>query len=408
MTARLLPAAALGALAAAAAAAAGAPPPTADEPVVAVRAGSVFTGREVLSPGVVVLEKGKVVSVSKEPPAGLRGRVLDLPAGWVTPGWVDAASTAGIAVARDEYTREVTPALRPLRAFDPAAREVRRGLASGVTALFLGPGNANVVGGIASVVKTAPGADGGARVVKADAALKIAFGYDPSSGNYPARGIPSSIYARRPTTRMGVLAVLRDAWLLGRLAGEDAADPDRAVVARAAAGALPVRAHARHAEDLRTVLRLREEMGIRPVIEGVTEGWRVAESLARSGIGCVVGPLSWPESGRGPEGTDPALDNAGILHRAGVPLALTAGGDPAGLRDQAALAVRYGLPRDSALRAVTLAAAEQSGAADRIGSLAPGRDADLVLFDGDPLEPSSRVRWVLVDGEVVFDAGRPE
>jgi imidazolonepropionase-like amidohydrolase len=376
--------------------------PGASDPPVAVRAGTVFTGAGTLSPGVVVIERGKVVSVGRSLPASATGRVVDLPGGWVTPGWVDAASTAGLPEA-DEFTREVTPSLRPLAVFDPSAREVRRALAAGVTSLFLEPGSANVVGGLASVVKTAPGGDGGTRVVKADAALKIAFGYDPTSGNFPARGIPANIYARRPTTRMGVLAVLRDAWLLGRLAGEGAEDPGRAAVARAAAGALPVRVHARHAEDLRALLRLREEMGIRPVVEGATEGWRVAEPLSKAGLGCVVGPIAWPVSGRGPEGTEPALDNAGILHRAGVALALTAGGDPANLRDQAALAVRYGLPRDAALRAVTGVAAAHAGAGDRVGTLAAGRDADLVLFTGDPLEPASRVRMVIVDGEVAYD-----
>jgi imidazolonepropionase-like amidohydrolase len=273
-----------------------------------------------------------------------------------------------------------------------------------VTTLFLGPGTANVVGGVASVVKTAPGPGGAARVVRAEAALKVSFGYDPVAGNFPARGIPSSIYARRPTTRMGVLAVLRDAWLLARLAGPDAREADLAALARAAAGEIPVRVHARHAEDLRTVLRLREDLGVHPVIEGATEGYLLAARLAEARVACVLGPLSWPVSGRGPESTEPALDNAGALHRAGVPLALSAGADAAGLRDQAALAVRYGLPREEALRAVTSRAAALAGAGDRAGVLAAGRDGDLVVFDGDPLEPSTRVRLVLVDGEAVFGA----
>jgi imidazolonepropionase-like amidohydrolase len=101
-------------------------------------------------------------------------------------------------------------------------------------------------------------------------------------------------------------------------------------------------------------------------------------------------------SGRGPESTDPALDNAGVLHRAGVPVALSAGAEPARLRDQAALAVRYGLPRESALQAVTGLAAVLAGAQERVGRL--------VVFDGDPLEPSTRVRLVIVDGETAFEA----
>jgi imidazolonepropionase-like amidohydrolase len=351
---------------------------------------------------VVVLEKGKVASVGKALPAGLpRDAVADFPDAWATPGWVDASSRSGLAGADDEMTRETTPCVRPLRAFDPASRDARRALDGGVTSIFLSPAGANVVGGIASVVKTAPGPAGAARVVREVAALKISLGSDPSAGNFPARGVPSSIYARRPTTRMGVLAVLRDAWLLGRAAGPASADADLAAMGRAAAGEVPVRALARTEEDLRTLLRAAKDLGFSPVAEGAAEGYLLAEDLAKAGLGCVVGPLGHPVSGRGPDGTEPALGNAAALHGAGVRIALTAGGDASGLRDQAILAARFGLPREAALRAVTAAAAELSGAGDRVGSLAPGRDGDLVLFDGDPLEASSRVRLVLVDGEAV-------
>ena len=387
-------------------AAAGAGPAEAGAPgaVSAVRVGRLFTGTETLTPGVVVIAGGRVVSVGRDlPPSVGAGRVVDLPGAFSTPGWIDAASTTGLAGADAEMTREVTPCVRALRAFDPASRGARRALSSGVTSLFLAPGGANVVGGIASVVKTSPGPGGRPRTVREEAALKIAFGAEPSGGNFPAHGIPANIYARRPTTRMGVLAVLRDAWILGRLAGPGSPDADLAAMARAAAGEIPVRALARHAEDLRTVLRVKEDLGISPVVEGVSEGYLVADRLAGAGLGCVVGPLQHPVSGRGPEGTDPAMDNAGALHRAGVRIALTAGGDAAGLRDQAAMAARCGLPRDAALSAVTAAAAELSGVADRVGTLAKGKDADLVVFDGDPLETSSRVRLVVVDGEVVFE-----
>jgi imidazolonepropionase-like amidohydrolase len=366
--------------------------------------GRLFTGKEVLSPGWVVLSGGKVVSAGKDPPASPPpGRRVDLPGAWATPGWIDAASTTGLAGGDSEMTREVTPCVRALRAFDPRARETRRALRAGVTTLFLEPGSANVVGGIASLVKTCPAAAGGPRVLRESAALRLAFGSDPSAGNYPAHGIPTSIYARRPTTRMGVLAVLRDAWLLGRAAGASAEDADLAAMARAAAGEIPVRAFARTEEDLRTVLRVKDDLGFAPVVEGVSEGYKVADRLAKAGIACVVGPLAYPVGGRGPEWTDPALDDAGALLRAGLRIALTAGGDAAGLRDQAAMAVRWGLPRDAALKAVTSEAAALCGVADRVGTLEKGRDADLVVFDGDPLEPSSRVLLVLVDGEAAFE-----
>jgi imidazolonepropionase-like amidohydrolase len=261
-----------------------------------------------------------------------------------------------------------------------------------------------VVGGIAAVVKTAPGPSGAAAVVRDAAALKIALGQDPSTGNFPARGIPFSIYGRRPTTRMGVLAVLRDAWNLGRAAGPDAADADLAALARAAAGQIPVRAHARTEEDIGTLLRVAGEWGFAPVLEGGEEAWMGPERLKKAGVGCVLGPAAWPVGGRGPEGTDGALRNAAILHGAGVAVALGSGGDPARLREQAILAARLGLPREAALRGVTAAAADLCGAGERLGRLAAGRDGDLVVFDGDPLEPATRVLLVVVDGTVAHEA----
>lgn len=379
--------------------------PPAKEPVSLVRVGRLFTGKETLAPGWVTFEKGKVVAVGKDAPATPPpGRRIDLPEAWAMPGLVEAASTGGIAGGDSEQTREVAPCVRPLRAFDPRSLEVRRALRSGVTTLFLEPGNLCVVGGIASLVKTAPGPAGAPRVLRETAALKIALGSEPSSGNFPARGIPQSIYARRPTTRMGVLAVLRDAWILGRAAGPDAADADLAAVARVAAGEIPVRALARTEEDLLTAIRVKEDLGFLPVIEGATEGYRVADRIAKAGASCVVGPIAYPVGGRGPENTDPAMDNPGALLRAGVRVALASGGDGSGLRDQAALAVRWGFPREAALRGVTSEAAALCGAGDRVGTLAKGMDADLVVFDGDPLEPASRVRLVVVDGEAVYEA----
>lgn len=384
---------------------AGAPPASAPPgaALAALRVGRLWTGTEWLSPGAVLLSGGRILSAGKEAAAPGAGRVVDLPGAWATPGWVDAASTTGIAGADAEFTRETTPCVRPLRAFDPGSREARAALAAGVTSLFLEPGGANVVGGVASVVKTAPGPSGASLVVKEEAALKAVMGDDPSSGNHPARGIPTTIYARRPTTRMGVLAVFRDAWILGRMAGEEAADADAAAMARAAAGGIPLRVQARTAEDLRMVLRLEGDLGFHAVLEDVSEGWLLAEDLAKAKSDCVLAPVVWPVNGRGWRGSDPALGNAAALHRAGVRVALSGGGNAAALRDQAALAVRYGLPREAALEAVTSRAALLSGAADRVGSLRPGMDGDLVVFDGDPLEPSSRVLLVVVDGRAVLD-----
>jgi imidazolonepropionase-like amidohydrolase len=380
-------------------------------PVLALRAGEVHTvSGSRLENAVVLVRDGKIAEVG----TGLRvpGGARVLEGASLTPGLVDADSRAGLETGGrgNEESSEITPALRVLDVLDPKSRALERLARQGVTAVFLSPDTRNVIGGLGAVVKTA-GEPVAARVVKAAGALRATMGDDPSRGNIPLRfGTPTNFYFRRPTTRMGVVWLFRKSFFDAaeyRKRGRDAPrDENLEVLAEVLDGKRPLRIAARRSNDLRTAMRLAEEFGFAIQVDGAEEGYRCAEDLKRRGIPVVAGPIEIAPTSfsRRAEIEEPCLGNAAILEKAGVLLALTAN-DRAGeeaLPGQAIFAARYGLPFDAALAAVTLNPAKILGVEARLGSIEPGKDADLVLWSGAPLK--SRPLAVLIDGRVVYDA----
>jgi imidazolonepropionase-like amidohydrolase len=311
------------------------------------------------------------------------------------PGLVDLRTRAGLPDNPTEESKEVIPSLSPLDLADPTAIDWLRALMGGVTTAALVPGDRAVVGGTVAVVKTDRSLPHPVRVLRRTAALKAALGREPTWDNRPVRsGPPRNFYYRRPNDRMGVMATLRAAFRAGE--GE---------IGRALGGGLPVWFTARQELDLRAAVRLGREFGLRVVLLDAAEGYKVAGQLAEAGTPVILGPFyNWPrEAFEWREGRDLRWNNAGILHAAGVEVALSSGGDrPDSLREAAVMAHRYGLPREAALAAVTGTPARLLGVANRVGDLAPGRDADLVVLSGDPLEAATRVEAVVVEGRVVW------
>ena len=147
--------------------------------------------------------------------------------------------------------------------------------------------------------------------------------------------------------------------------------------------------------DITAALRLRSEHPINLAIAGGQEAYKVREELAAAKVPVLLAPLTGA-AGNGPEATEIILNLAGTLHDAGIPIALTGGK----LLDQARLAARFGLPKDAALAAITAAPAKLLGLDSRLGTIAAGRDADLVALSGDPFELTSKVRWTMIDGVI--------
>jgi imidazolonepropionase-like amidohydrolase len=218
-----------------------------------------------------------------------------------------------------------------------------------------------------------------------------------------------------PSTRLGVAAVIRDAfrkaqdYQLKRERAAEKGDPferdgTSEVLVRVLSGELPWSQHTHRADDIATAIRLADEFGYRLIVNHATEGFLLADVLAERGIPCVVGPMFTTRSKV--ELRERSLANPGRLANAGVLVALTTDHPVVPINflvHQATLAVKEGMSRDDALRAITVNPARIMGVDERVGALEPGLDGDLVIWDGDPLDVMSRALQVYVAGVSAYE-----
>ncbi len=365
-----------------------------------LRAGTLLDGNGKITKNVVLLlSKGKVRA---------RGRKLSLPGGaavldardlWVTPALVDCGTSLGLpGGGLDEEDREVEPAIRAADALDLTAPGFKRALASGVGTVCVLPGSRDVISGLAAVVRFT-GKKGSPRIVSTRAALVAAMGRDPVAGN--TRN-PASHYFRRPTTRMGTVWLFRKAFYDARAAGPDPKDPGTRILRDALAGKIPLRILARPEFDIRTALNLAAEFNLKvAAVDGAQEAWRVAPLLRAARVPVAAAP---PSRISRADMVEQEWNFLARTARAGIPAAIQTGRHPTGrtLIGEARVALRLGMPRDKAFQAVTSVPARILGMEKEIGTLEKGKDADLVLWKGDPFGPAGRVVCVLCRGRLVY------
>lgn len=368
---------------------------------------------EVLDGGTVVLSGGVVAALGRDVPVPDDATVVDATGAWVLPGFVEAHAHLGVHEEAEGWagddTNEMTDPngarMRALDAINPADEGFRDALSGGVTSAVVKPGSGNPIGGQTVALKCW-GRIVDEMLVREPVSVKSALGENPKR-----------IYGERkklPSTRQGVAAVIRDAMTKAqdygarRRAAADKGepferDPTSEVLARVLSGELPWSQHCHRADDIATALRLAEEFGYRLVVNHGTEGHLLADVLADRGVPVVIGPLFTSRSKVELRGRH--LRNPGLLARAGVRIAITTDHPVVPISflvHQATLAVKEGLDRDEALRAITVNPAEIMGLADRVGSLAVGKDADVVVWSGDPLDVMSRALRVFVGGREVY------
>jgi imidazolonepropionase-like amidohydrolase len=335
----------------------------------------------------------------------------------VTPGLVDASVRISKGQSSVEQSKEVQPDMRVADTLDPFAIEWDRQMRNGVTTVLVNPPDADVIGGLSVALKTAGPDTIAARTIKADAVLRGSMGTEPSRGNHPAFGRPTDFYSRRPTTRMGVEWEWRKAFYDAAAAAHDSsrAFPGSERLKQALKGEITVSIQAWATQDIRTAVFLKEEIereeefkdGLnkpRFFLDAAAEAWKEPQLLVRARVPVVLPPF--PPSGRTRDNAFMALNVAEELRKEGIPFALSSHGSPApenSLAMQAGYAMQGGLPFENALAAVTSVPARLMGVADRVGTLEAGKDADLVLWNGQPFEPSSRVIAVIVDGVLRYD-----
>ena len=366
-----------------------------------IHADKVYTSTgKVHESALIVVEGGKIRAITP----GVEATRDALKAAVVTAGMIDASARLNSGTTSVEQSSEVTPLISAefgVDLFSPGWGRLAR---KGVTSAFITPLNQNCIGGMGTVLKTAGDRSVKGRTVEGAPMICGAIGSQPSQRNSSAFGRPTSFFNRRPTTRMGV----EWEWRKSLFEAAQAKEPDASqkVLLDALAGKVGVFVQAWATQDIRTAVFLKEEMAregfgeMRLVIDAGAEAWREPAMLVRSNTAVILPPV--PAQGRTTDGALMSVECASVLRDNGVSFALSGHGGSR-LDLQAGLAMRGGLTREEALRAVTLTPAQLLGVDGRVGSVEAGKDADLILWNGEPFEATTRPVGVLVSGHLALD-----
>ncbi|MBR2132571.1 MAG: amidohydrolase [Oscillospiraceae bacterium] len=359
----------------------------------------------------IAVRDGKIAAIGENLVPMDGEEILDVTGRNVYPGLIDAHSHMGLdnygvgweGHDYNEMGDVVSPQLRGIDGFNPGDRSIRMALEGGVTTVGTGPGSANVLGGTFLAVKT-NGTCVDDMVINDAVAMKCAFGENPKRC-YKDKG---------NSTRMTTAFKLRDMLAKTReylerkeAAGDDVAkrpklDMKLEALIPVIKGEMPLKAHAHRADDICTAIRIAKEFGVKMTLEHCTEGHLVCEQVVKSGFPAAVGPTLTNASKI--ELANKTFETPGILARAGVQVSIIT--DSPVIPQHylglcAGLAVKAGMDPFQALQAITINPARHLGIADRVGSLEVGKDADIVVADGDVMESSTNVLTVLLNGEVV-------
>ncbi len=364
--------------------------------------------------GDILVENGKIARIAKKIRPSSGSEVIDASNCNVLPGFIETHCHLGVHAFGigyegndvNEKTDCVSPQLRSIDAFNPFDESINLAVAAGVTTVNAGPGSANVVGGTFAVYKLS-GKTVEEMVIKTPSAMKCAFGENPKNAHRD----------KAIQTRMANAAKLREllfkAQEYGRKKKAAETDPTKApafdfklesmqpVLNRE----IPLKAHAHQANDIATAIRIAKEFNVDMTLDHCTEGHLIVETVKASGFPAIVGPSLTHASKF--ELHNKTWKTPGVLCNAGVLVAITTDSPVIPQHYMplcAGLAVKAGMDYDEALKAITINPAKILGLDDRIGSLEKGKDADIVVCDGDPLLSSSQIRYVLINGKIVVKA----
>jgi imidazolonepropionase-like amidohydrolase len=344
--------------------------------IIALKGGRVLTMSAAgeLEGATILIADGKIKAIGKNVDVPMEATLIELPkTAVVVPGFIDAHSHLASVFEIEEATESVTPHVKAIEAFASQHRDVRNAVSSGVTLVAVAPGNGNLVGGRVALVRM-NGRRLDRMIVSDSAAVKLSLGDEALRRD------------REPTSRTGALRLLRD--LL-----RDPGDVKRSLVERRELALI----HASGAGDIARALEVKESANLNAVLVHALDAKELASRIKDANVPVAFGPLTV---------ADPRerLETPAALAKAGVKLAFVTDAPATAesqLRETAALAVKHGLDRQDALRALTIGAAEILGVGSRFGSLDAGKEADVVVYSGDPLSLASAIELVVVEGRIV-------
>ncbi|MGN1180043.1 MAG: amidohydrolase [Suilimivivens sp.] len=373
---------------------------------------------DVWDPGYLVIENGKIKELGPvktgTPVSAVwknkQEQVIDARGCTVMPGLIEAHCHMGITEEKkgmegddcNETVNPITPFLRAIDAINPMDAAFDDAVRAGITSAMIGPGSSNVVGGTFAFVKT-HGRNIDKLVVKEPAAMKAAFGENPKV-NYSGQN-------KSPSTRMAIASMLREELFKAKQyqekkqKGMELSQQDFRLECwlPVLTGEIPIKAHVHRADDILTAIRIGKEFGISMTLDHCSEGHLIAEEVKESGFPAIVGPDL--ASRNKIEVQNMAFKTVGILNEAGVKTAITTD-HPVSLIQAlplcAGLAVKSGMREEEALKSITIYAAQICKVDHRVGSLKKGKDGDIAVFDGNPLEIATKTMCTIIDGEVVY------
>ena len=355
----------------------------------------------------ILVKDGKIAKIGQNLEAA-EAEVVDASQLQVYPGFVEAhchigLDGYGIGYEGSDYNEmndPVAPQLRAIDGIEPMDPTFLQAAQGGVTSVCTGPGSANVLGGTFVAMKTMGSKRVDDRIIKTPVAMKCAFGENPKRC-YRGKEI---------TSRMTTAAKLREILFRAREYGQKRQNPDKApafdmkleALQPVLRGEIPLKAHAHRADDIFTAIRIAKEFGLKMTLEHCTEGHLVAEQLVAEGYPLAVGPSLTHASKF--ELRNKTFETPGILAKAGGQVSIIT--DSPVIPQQylplcAGLAVKSGMDPFQALQAITINPAKHIGIADRVGSLEEGKDADLVLAHGNPMDSETVIEAVYIDGKRV-------
>jgi len=379
--------------------------------IICIKGGMIYTADDFTGAvGDLLIEDGRFLEIG----CGLSEKAdetIDVSGKRIYPGFVDAHSHLGLdgyairfeGKDYNELTDSLTPHLEAIDAFNPQDETIKMAALGGVTTVGTGPGSSNVLGGTFIAVKTS-GARVDEMVIKRKAAMKCAFGENPKF-----------CYREKDnSSRMSVAAKLRTMFHKTReyiakkeAAGDDvlkqpAYDEKLEALIPVVRGEIPLKAHAHRADDIFTALRVAREMNVKITLEHCTDGHLIADYLAREQAYIAVGPSLGHATKY--ELRNKTFETPGILSKAGCRVSIVT--DAPVIPQQhlalcAGLAVKSGMDRVEALRAITINPARHLGVDSRVGSIEKGKDADFIITDGDPFDIETRILGVYINGKEV-------